>query len=174
MLKSDLESCAQNLPYKQSIENCFLIAGNYWSELKATVAEYKFQTEEDEIEFFKKVKPLFTSELEYYSLLYHAILFCPYDQEGERKFWERECKRLEEFKEQYKEFLEYYNSGRTDLDTDYYLRGHQIDACEEEYESYDKEPGSRSSHDHLISKLWALERYNEYAQHKLMEVDKCI
>jgi hypothetical protein len=174
LLKKELEDCLQNASVKQGIENCFITATNYWSELRATVAEYKFDSVEDEIVFFKEVKPLFTSELEYYSLLYHTLLFCPLDPVREKKFWERECKRLSDFKEQCKDFLEYFRSGRKDFDKVYYLRAHELEGIDGEYEPYDKEPKSRTSHDGLISKLWALERYNEYAQLKLTEVGKCI
>jgi hypothetical protein len=174
MLRRELEECLASGTSKNSIEECFIIAGNYWSELRAAVAEYNFQTEEEEILFFKTVKPLFTTELEYYSLLYHTLLFCPFDPVRQKQFWERECRRLRDFMEQHPEFVIYHKSGVTDKDRCYYLRANDSHELDDELEAYDKEPSSRTSHDHLISRLWALERYNEYAQHKLTGVDKCI
>jgi hypothetical protein len=172
LLKAELETCMKEGSFQKAVENCFLTAGNYWSELRATVAEYKFQSVDDEMEFFKQVKPLFTSELEYYSLLYHTLLFCPNDVDEQKRFWQREARRLDEFKAQNADFLDYYHSGRKDLDGFYYRRAHEIGAVEEEHESYDGEPRSRTSHDHLISKLWALERYHDYVQNKLNEIDQ--
>jgi hypothetical protein len=172
MLKKELDECLANGTCKNSIEECFIIAGNYWSELRSATAEYKFITEEEEILFFKTVKPLFTSELEYYSLLYHTLLFCPFDPERQKQFWERESKRLRDFKEQHPDFLIYHSSGKTDKDKCYYLRASASYEVDDLVEAYDKEPKSRSSHDYLIAKLWALERYNDYAKGKLEEIGK--
>jgi hypothetical protein len=174
MLKSELEVCMKNGPSKNSIEECFNIAGYYWAELRATIIEYQFKTEEEEILFFKTVKPLFTSELEYYSLLYYAFLFCPLDVEGQRVFWEREIKRFTDFKEEYSGFLDYYASGKTDLDKLYYLRAQESDELIIGMQTWDKEPDARTSHDQLIAKFWALERYYAFADKKLKEVSKLI
>lgn len=174
LLKIELEECFKGKPFKNAVEDCFHIAGNYWSELRATIAEYKFRSEEEEILFFKTIKPLFISELEYFSLLYHTLLFCPFDLFRQKKFWERESKRLEEFKEQNREFLIYHASGRTDKDELYYLRANDSNELNEEMESYDKEPKSEISHDHIIAKHLALEKYHLYAQKKLKEISKLI
>jgi hypothetical protein len=172
MLRAELDERLAEGLCKNSIEECFLIAGNYWSELRATIAEYKFKTEEEEILFFKTVKPLFTSELEYYSLLYHTLLFCPFDPERQKQFWEREGKRLQDFKEQHEDFISYHKSGNTADDVMYYLRANDRHELDNEIESYDGDPMSRTSHDHLIAKLLALKRYNDYAQTKLKEIHK--
>jgi hypothetical protein len=173
-LKKELEENIEKGPFVKAVENNFIIAGNYWSELRATVAEYDFTNEEQEILFFKTIKPLFIAELEYYSLVYHSLLFCPFDRSNQKKFWEREAKRPEDFKEQYRDFYLYHTSGRTDRDQQYYLRGNAKDASEMEFDSYDREPNSRTTHDNLIAKLWALERYAKYACSKLKELDKLI
>jgi hypothetical protein len=173
-LKDELEQCLKNGSCKKSIEECFIIAGNCWLQLRAAIAEYTFGSEEEEILFFKTIKPLFTSELEYYSLLYHTLLFCPFDPERQKQFWERESKRLQDFKEQQAGFFDYYISGETDLDNKYYLRANDLREMDSDTHPYDKEPNSRTSHDHLIAKLWALERYHEYAQQKLKEIGELI
>lgn len=172
LLKMELDECLQPGMFKNVVENCFVIAGNYWSELRATVAEYRFRSQDEEILFFKKVKPLFTAELEFFSLVYHSLLFCPCDVDGEMRFWQREYRRLGEFNEKYSEFIDYYRSGRTDMDQFYYLRFHEMNAMDADFESYDSEPCSRTSHDRLIAKLWALERYSSYVEKKLIEVSK--
>lgn len=172
MLRAELNERLANGPCKKSIEECFITAGNYWSELRAAVADYNFKTEEEEILFFKTVKPLFTSELEYYSFLYHALLFCPSDPVRQKQFWEREDKRLQDFKEQHEGFIAYHNSGNTTDDVIYYLRANDRHELDDEIETYDRDPKSRTSHDHLVAKLMALERYNDYVQVKLKDIVK--
>jgi hypothetical protein len=174
MLRSELEECLKGKPFKKAIEECFIIAGNHWSQLRSTVAGYAFKTEAEEIYFFKMVQPLFTAELEYYSLLYHTVLFCPLCVEKEKLFWEREAKRLDGFKEQYGEFIQYHDSGREDEDRTYYLRSSDTQELVSQLENGEGEQGSKTNYGKLIAKLWALERYHVYAQKKLKEVNKLI
>lgn len=174
LLTNELKGSLSGGLCKNSVEECFIIAGNYWSELRSAVSDYKFATDEEEILFFKTVKPLFTSELEYFSLLYHSFLFCPFDPERQKHFWEREGRRLQEFEEKHPCFLNYHRSKRTDEDHLYYLRKNDSHEMDDELRGYDKEPRSRTSHGHLIATLSALERYNEYAQTKLKEITSLI
>jgi hypothetical protein len=170
LLRKELEECLQNLPFEKAVEKCFIVAGNYWTEVRQTMVEYGFETTNEEVFFFKTVKPLFTSEFEYYSLLYHSVLFCPADEENARKFWNREILRLEDFRQQNKCFVEYYESGKTCLDAVYYTRIKVNEPDYVEVDAYDREPKTRSSHDHLIAKLKAIERYVQFAQCKLNQL----
>jgi hypothetical protein len=174
MLRNELEECLKGKPFKKAIEECFITAGNYWSELRSVIAGYTFRTEDEEIHFFKVVKPLFTAELEYYSLLYHTVLFCPLYTDKQKHFWEREVKRLADFKEQHGAFISYFTSGRIDEDRNYYLRSADSQELIGQLENEDGVSESRTSYGKLIAKLWALERYHDYAQKKLKEVDKLI
>ena len=53
----------------QEIECCFHICNNYWGQVRERLIHYEFNTRHDEIEFFKIIKPLFTSQIEYYGLI---------------------------------------------------------------------------------------------------------
>lgn len=172
LLKNELDECMRKHPFPLMVESCFLIAGKYWSQLRAISANYRFLSPQEEIIFFKMIKPLFTYELEFYCLLYHTVLFCPAEAHQERKFWEREAQRLYDFKKKNREFVDYYCSGRTEMDARYFMRMGATEAPQPEPELLDADPGSRSSHDHLVSRLWALERYNQYVHGKLMEASR--
>ena len=155
------------MPFEKAVEKCFVIAGNYWTEVRQAMIGYGFASTKEEVFFFKTVKPLFRAELEYYSLVYHSVLFCPVDPRNAKIFWSREIKRLDDFKHEHKEFVEYFESGKTCFDAIYYTR---IKLNEPDYDlsvDNDIDPGTRSSHDHLIAKLKALERYSLYVQSKL-------
>jgi hypothetical protein len=62
------------------IRNSQLIASieSYIRELKQFVVKYKFCNLGEEIEFFKKIKPWFISELLYYQRLFKIQLFESY------------------------------------------------------------------------------------------------
>lgn len=71
-------------------EQCFQLANHYWNKVKEKLNTCRFETDESEIEFFKMVKPKFTSEIEYYSLLYYSLVFEPAGLDAAISFWGRE------------------------------------------------------------------------------------
>ena len=93
-------------------------------ELKALVIDYSFPREEDEITFFKHIKPRFTSLLIYHSRLalieFRLPLGSPKDI---RKHYENELLLIRLFYEDHAPFYRYINSGATFLDTRYFVRG---------------------------------------------------
>src|SRR5687767_6843632 len=89
LLRLELEECLQRFPFEKAVEKCFMIAGDYWTEVRQAMVGYGFASTNEEVFFFKTVKPLFRAELEYYSLVYHSILFCPVDPRNAKKFWSR-------------------------------------------------------------------------------------
>jgi hypothetical protein len=73
---------------KEKMESCFRSGIEHWNKLKEKIKREDFATEEEEIHFFKNVKPRFTGEMEYYTQRYHAILFLPEtDTKSQTNFW---------------------------------------------------------------------------------------
>ena len=107
---------------EQSIECCYQVSSNYWFQIRQMLSRFHFQSEEEEIDFFKRVNPLFTSEIEYYKLLFHATIFRPPDDEEARRFWQREFQRLDRFVENHPDFVLYMLTGNTCRDKQYFLR----------------------------------------------------
>lgn len=170
----DLQHCKRKrLVRVEEIECCFQICANYWNEVRGRIIHYEFSTSKEEIEFFKMVKPLFTSGIEYYNLLYHAELFEPdFSTEECKKFWQREAHRLKKFAEENASFYNYYKSGCCCDDKIYFTR---IDGEQDqlsEVKVYDMESRASSSHDHLVASILALEEYVKYADEKLEEIKK--
>src|SRR6202040_4359461 len=81
-------------------------------------------SKEDEIEFYKKVKPLFKSQIEFYNLLYQAEIFKPHDEAGTMKeFWILEQQKLDRFIKDNSDFYIYYKNQVTNQDEEYFLSG---------------------------------------------------
>src|ERR1700722_7206859 len=96
---------------KEKMESCFRSGIDHWNKLKEKIKREGFASEEEEIHFFKNVKPRFTGEIEYYTQRYHAILFLPEtDKQSQINFWEGELGRLDKFFGSYHEFFQYYHS----------------------------------------------------------------
>ena len=152
-MKEEIKSCWQkHVDEKVAIEQCFQISAQYWSMIEIDVKENYFLSLAEEINFYKHVKPLFVSEIRYYNMLYHAELFKPPGELIENKeFWAREKQRLEKFTRENKEFYEYYKSGSTACDEQWFRKKEAED-----------ENVRTQQYDMLASTLMALERYVEH------------
>ncbi|MGK6342548.1 RteC domain-containing protein [Chryseobacterium sp. DT-3] len=103
------------------------------NEAKDIVSEKGFLNKEEEINFFKNIKPQILGKLIYYNKVYRIETSCP-AKGGEiytRYFQEEQEKLNKEFKEFFidSDFYRYVKSGRTDLDEKYFRLG-QIDIME--------------------------------------------
>lgn len=155
------------------IERCYQVCVHHWRQLQHALAVYRFESEEEEIDFFKNIKPLFVSEIEYQHLMYHAQLFKPlYEHDELYRFWLRESLRLEKFTEAHTEFYNYYKNKETRLDSFYFLRANieSTDILQTSIIPLDKD--TSTSHDHLLSRLVALEKYDAYVKVQLEKLNR--
>jgi hypothetical protein len=158
----DLDYAIQNNKnQKGQIESCYEIAERYWSSVKVKLVSFKFLTKEDEIFFFKKIKPAFTSDIEYFKLMYNLEVLAPPDQYLD-KFLSLEKKRLSRFILRNAEFYSYYKSDRSDLDEIYFLRINNTSVQRSYLRPYDNERLAKTSHDHLVASILALEKYDRH------------
>ena len=122
-LLSEIEQSKDIPCFLQRIEYCFQAGTSYIMRLREEMFLHPFSSAEDEIEFFREIKPLFTTQTEYYNLLYHGYLFRPVDNPEElHKFWLRESMRLEKFADAQNAFYLYFKQGRRNLDAYYFTR----------------------------------------------------
>src|SRR5947209_1480977 len=163
LMQIDLQGAQnQNAEPVRRILNYYEIADRYWIILSEKLATYKFQCHQEEINFFKEIKPLFTSEVEFASLVYQLESFTHLTEMEHLSFLKKERSRFGRFKEKNKEFYQYYKEGRTDLDEIYFLRAHNMLNYFLHTRPYDLIISCCTSHDHLISTLLALEKYEAY------------
>jgi hypothetical protein len=148
----DMEGCKKWRPdTKAEIECCFNAGRVHWGQIERKMIEYRFESKEEEIEFYKHVKPLFKSHIEFYNRVYHSELFKPVESPGEMKeFWIREQQRLDKFILDNADFFAYYKSGRTDRDAAYFLLREDVDD--------------------LLVTLLALKKYSIYIQNELDKI----
>lgn len=99
-------------------------AFRFLRELKKRVLDYSFTSHEEEIHFFKEVKPRFTSLLIYYSSVDRIELGKP---EGSlahvKSYYEHELAAIDKFFSNNREVYAYFRSGDTYLDHQLFLRG---------------------------------------------------
>ncbi|HEX2630695.1 MAG TPA: RteC domain-containing protein [Chitinophagaceae bacterium] len=132
-------------------EKNFITVQEYWTSIQEILIAYEFAGNAEEIHFFKWIKPLFTGEKEYYSLLHHAELFSTADP----AFWQRQPARLEKLTAENKNVIDAYINANTRYDEWWYCRGEWKD---------------RTVHDDTIGSYLGMIRYLKYVQTQLPQV----
>ena len=154
---------------KLSISSCRSVVDS----LKAEINRSDFPSPEDEIYFFKEVKPAFYGHLIYYMKLFNLETGRP---TGDSKLWKpclsRVLERIQYFFDNNVEFYQYYRSGERYLDAIYFTResGKLFLKLDDFYFNYD--PSFSTPHDLKIAKILANEKLFIYVTNCLAELDK--
>jgi len=83
------------VPEVQQVERAFKLPGDYWQRLKNIWRMHNFTNVDEEIDFFRNIKPGFTKYIEYFTLVYSAQLLKPSEDEvAIFCFWEKEETKL--------------------------------------------------------------------------------
>ncbi|MBV2195325.1 MAG: RteC domain-containing protein [Flavobacterium sp.] len=137
-------------------------------KLKAFFKNYNLNNKQDEIYFFKEIKPQFTSKLIYYNEIYNIEINKPIgDEKRIKKYYSKEIKKLKNFFTKNKEFYKYYRTKNTCLDKKYFLRKkYDIKLTLESY-YFQSDPVFSTTHDYLIAKLIANEKIIIFLENKL-------
>ena len=92
-------------------------------KLKTFFIKYKYLKKNEEIEFFRDIKPKFVAKLIYYNEIYCIETSCPLGSKKTiRKYYRAELLKLKVFFEENKEFYRYYRTGNNCLDSKYFTR----------------------------------------------------
>jgi hypothetical protein len=167
MLK-DIARCEKlELPDAEWVTACFWVAHSYWERLKKLTDPNRFSSENDEIEFFRNVKPHFTQHIEYYIILSEALVCVPGEPSKAICYWELEGKRFKRFCERNEEFVRYYESGQRFKDSLYFLKRNAGINYIPKSPVYDVDPDYCTSHDHLVRSFLANKKYWEYSKERL-------
>lgn len=104
-------------------ETILMEADEALRQLKSWVHDHEFSNWEEEIRFFKTIKPQFTALFMYHSRLLSVEAACPYgDDAALHQFYDRELKALHYFFTEHQEFIGYYRRNATYMDRKYFLR----------------------------------------------------
>jgi hypothetical protein len=142
------------------------------TELKKSVIKTNFKTETEEIQFFKEIKPQFTSKLVYYNRIFKIEMKKP--NGGNRilkKYYNNELQKLKNFFDNELEFYQYYRSGSTYLDYKYFLRNNfDIKLALDAY-YFETDKTFATSHDFKIAKILANDLVELYIENQLLMLE---
>jgi hypothetical protein len=151
--------------YKASI----LLCKKAMSKLKSYISSYAFESVEEEIYFFKAVKPLFYSRYIYFISIYNYLMKKPTGADDHLKeYINSELADLKRYFDHNAAFYQYYRSGSTQMDEVYFTRG-GFDV-HVELEKFEEDEVYSTSHDYKLSNIIANEKYQEYLNTELQKI----
>jgi hypothetical protein len=150
---------------KKWIEWSFSLTIKAWLSIQEKIEGAPFTDQQEEISFYKTLKPKFVGLMDFFTLLYRSVLFQPEDARGKKEYWKRELTTCKNFLSKHKTFCRYYEQGDTGMDPVYFVqqnnqqplifginenRGHVI-----------------TSYSHLLARVISIKKYQRYIQEKI-------
>jgi hypothetical protein len=128
----------------------------------------------DEILFFREIKPKVLSFLIYFNKIYTIELKRPNGSNDiQRDYYRKELDCLTYFFDRNLDFYQYYRSNSVYLDEKYFVRGRiQSSLCTDSLH-FIKDPQFSTGYDYKVSKILANEILKIYLNKKLQIIDKC-
>lgn len=151
---------------KKSLE-ASLVLGDAFQRMRDFVATYTFKNEAEEIHFFKEIKPRLFYRLIYYRKVYNIEMNRPVGIDSQRAYLNDELVAINRYNNKRSDFIHYYRSGLTHLDSLYYLRDRADTALYLESFHYERDPKFSTIADFKVAKLLANELLLVYLKGEL-------
>jgi hypothetical protein len=185
---TDISRCLEFVHSETSnVENCFFISKNYWDRLQDIIKQRGFENDADEVSFYRTVKPMFASYIEYFSLLSEGLSFAPpwvefpetqqgkveqsawrnTWQESVNEYWIKEMKRGQRFYRKNQVFLDYCESGDKSNDHEYFLARNNNGAELITRRSHNRDTELFTNHEEILTSWKAYQLYGEYIKKKI-------
>ena len=141
-------------------------------QLKNLFKNEGINTIEKEIDFFKNVKPKFTSKLIYYNNIYKIEAKMPYGGRREiKRYLNNELDKIKQYFYDNHDFNKYHRTGSTYLDSKYYVRGTIDIKLTIESFFFEVDHSFSTSHDFKLAKIIAHDLIQVYLEDRLRELD---
>lgn len=155
-----IESSDLNVLKKSS--EASLVLGDAFQRLRDFITNYTFKSDAEEIEFFKVIKPRLYHRLIYYRKVYNIEMNRPAGVDTQKAYLIDEIKAINRYNNKHSDFVRYYRSGMTHLDSLYYLRNRTDAALYLESFHYERDPKFSTNADFMAARILANERLADY------------
>jgi len=142
------------------------------SNLRILIKQQGFQDTEEEIHFYKFIKPKFHALYVYHASLFNIESDKPIgSKKTRRRYFHNELRRIDNFFYHHLELYKYYRSGKTHLDKEYFIRGQAFkeDTIDIVTPVIDREFCTPQSIN--LAVLLAFEQVKEYLQNSMLEIE---
>lgn len=122
-----------------------------------------FASQENEIHFFKYVKPRASSYITFYSILSEIeTQKLIYAQSDIQNLIDKKKRMFQHILKEHIEFVKYYRSGMTHLDRSYFLRSNELKMFARHHTNQLQDPEFNTSHDRIASDIMAFDLFKNH------------
>lgn len=133
---------------------------------------YRFQNDDEEIKFFKEIKPRLFCRLIYYRKLYNIEMNRPVGSiEAQREYLDAHVRAINAYTQKRLDFIRYFRSGATHLDSLYFLRGQTDTEQYLETFYYELDPQFSTNADFKVAKILANDMLSVYLMGELESLE---
>lgn len=148
------------------------ILGDAFDRLKEFIIKYNFKDEEEEILFFKEIKPKIFCHLIYYRKVYNIEMHRPVASvDAQKEYLKRKMDVIQDFNDKVLDFYRYFRSGATYLDAAYFVRGKPDTEQYLESFYYERDPQFSTNCDFKVAKIMANDMLQAYLLSELELLD---
>ena len=138
-----------------------------FNQLKTFILSYNFNGEEEEILFFKEIKPRLCFRLIYYRKLYNIEMNRPAGTDKQREYLSEALNDINKYNCKRLDFIRYYRSGSSHLDSLYFLRGKTDTGQYLETFSYEFDPNFTTNCDFKVAKILSNDMLSDYLMREI-------
>jgi len=154
-------------------EECVKLVLKSLSEMRNFVITRKFKDEQEEILFFKELKPQILSKLIYHNSVLKIETKKPNGGEKIiRKYYENQLAKLKIYFENNLDFYKYYRTGSSYLDQYYFVRGKYDIKLNLDTYFFESDHSFNTSYDYKAAKIIANDQLQVYLENELAELYK--
>ena len=154
-----------------SLKMIDLIQG-YIDQLRERVIVYEFSSQEEEIVFFKELKPQVLSKQLYFNKIYCIESKFPTgSNEAAKRYLHDQLHSLEYYFNRYLDFHQYYRSGSTVYDKYYFVRGNVDPKLCTESSRFNSDLKFSTVYDFKVAKIIANEMLRIYLNKRLVKLE---
>jgi len=164
-LIESIESSNTNV-LKKSLEASRVLAESF-DKLKQFILSYKFRDEMEEINFFKEIKPKFCYRLIYYRKLYNIEMNRPAGANKQKEYLSEELNEINKYNIKRLDFIRYYRSGASHLDSLYFLRGKMDTEQYLETFYFELDPNFSTNCDFKVAKILSNDMLSAYLMQEI-------
>ena len=140
-------------------------------KLKQWCHQYSFASANEEITFFRTIKPQFSAQIIYYTTLYKIEYNKPAPTTNPLKYFTKQKKAVNKFFTKNADFCKYYFAGSDYLDHKYFMRGQLDLRLQIDNIYFQCDPSFTSSHDYKVAQILAYQQINNYIDYEIMRLN---
>ncbi|HUX85168.1 MAG TPA: RteC domain-containing protein [Chitinophagaceae bacterium] len=168
-MEIELEQCGRDFPdLIPRSRNAVRIVKTFLDHLKSIILASDFGSKQEEILFFKEIKPRFVSELIFHCRVHQVQSSRPlFRNRIQEEYLARQLTRIEYFLQKHRAFYHYMQSNQQNQDEEYFLRGvEDTDLSMDDY-FFNADTRFSTGYDYLVSCFKAYERLGSWINEEM-------